>query len=124
MSSRKRTKKNTTGDRHSPDKSILVFLIVMAIFGAIMIYDASVYKANQEPFNNQFHFLILQLAWLLFGGMLAFIAYIIDYRKILKLSFPFLIIVTILLVLVLALGDEVNGLELWFQSVLYHPSTC
>lgn len=115
MSSRKRTKKNTTGDRHSPDKSILVFLIVMAIFGAIMIYDASVYKANQEPFNNQFHFLILQLAWLLFGGMLAFIAYIIDYRKILKLSFPFLIIVTILLVLVLALGDEVNGSRRWFQ---------
>ncbi len=115
MSSRKRTKKNTTGDRHSPDKSILVFLIVMAIFGAIMIYDASVYKANQEPFNNQFHFLILQLAWLLFGGMLAIIAYIIDYRKILKLSFPFLIIVTILLVLVLALGDEVNGSRRWFQ---------
>ncbi len=61
----------------------------MAIFGAIMIYDASVYLANQEPFNNQFHFLTLQIAWLLFGGILGFIAYIIDYRKLLKFSFPY-----------------------------------
>ncbi|HNW23727.1 MAG TPA: putative peptidoglycan glycosyltransferase FtsW [Candidatus Dojkabacteria bacterium] len=115
MSSKRRTKKITSGDRHSPDKSTLVFMIAMAIFGAIMIYDASVYKANQEPFNNQFHFLILQLAWLLFGGILAYIAYIFDYRKILKFSFPFLIGVICLLVLVLAVGDEVNGSKRWFQ---------
>ncbi|MBP6976589.1 cell division protein FtsW [Candidatus Dojkabacteria bacterium] len=115
MSSKRRTKKTTSADRHSPDKSTLVFMIAMAIFGAIMIYDASVYKANQEPFNNQFHFLILQLAWLLFGGILAYIAYIFDYRKILKFSFPFLIGVICLLVLVLAVGDEVNGSKRWFQ---------
>lgn len=115
MSSKRRTKKITSGDKHSPDKSTLVFMIAMAIFGAIMIYDASVYKANQEPFNNQFHFLILQLAWLLFGGILAYIAYIFDYRKILKFSFPFLIGVICLLVLVLAVGDEVNGSKRWFQ---------
>lgn len=115
MSSKRRTKKTTSTDKHSPDKSILVFMIAMAIFGAIMIYDASVYKANQDPFNNQFHFLILQLAWLLFGGILAFGAYIIDYRKILKLSFPILIIVICLLVLVLAIGNEVNGSRRWFE---------
>lgn len=115
MSSKRKTKRKASSTHHSPDKSVLFFMIAMAIFGAIMIYDASVYKANQEPFNNQFHFLTLQIAWLLFGGILAFIAYIIDYRKLLKLSFPFLIIVVGLLLLVLVFGDEVNGSKRWFQ---------
>lgn len=115
MSSKKKIKRKTSSTHHSPEKSVLFFMIVMAIFGAIMIYDASVYIANQEPFNNQFHFLTLQIAWLLFGGILAFIAYIIDYRKLLKLSFPFLIIVVGLLLLVLVFGDEVNGSKRWFQ---------
>lgn len=36
-----------------------------------MIYDASVYKANQD-FGNQFYFLGQQLLWLLLGSIPAF----------------------------------------------------
>ncbi len=115
MSSIRKQKRKASTEHHSPDKSILIFMIGMAIFGAIMIYDASVYIANQEPFNNQFHFLTLQIAWLIFGGILASVAYIVDYRKILKFAFPLLITVVILLILVLALGQEVNGSKRWFQ---------
>jgi len=115
MSSKRKIKRKASSETHSPDKTILFFMIGMAIFGAIMIYDASVYIANQEPFNNQFHFLTLQIAWLLFGAILAFGTYFIDYRKLLKASFPFLIGVVALLILVLAFGDEVNGSKRWFQ---------
>jgi len=115
MSSKRKPKRKVSSEHHSPDKSILIFMIGMAIFGAIMIYDASVYKANQPPFNNQFYFLTLQVGWLLFGGILGFFAYLIDYRKILKFSFPILIGVIILLVLVLLVGQEVNGSKRWFQ---------
>ncbi len=115
MSSKRKQKRKASSEHHSPDKSILIFMIGMAIFGAIMIYDASVYIANQQPFNNQFHFLTLQIAWLIFGGILAFVAYLVDYRKILKFSFPILLTVVLLLILVLVLGQEVNGSKRWFQ---------
>ena len=80
----------------------------MAVFGTIMIYDASVYMATQD-FGNQFHFLIQQLVWLLFGGVGGLIAYFVDYKKLLKFSFPFLGIIIFLLVLVLTVGEEING---------------
>ncbi len=115
MSSKKKQKRKVSEQHHAPDKSVLIFILAMAIFGAIMIYDASVYKANQEPFNNQFHFLIQQLVWLTIGGILGLIVYMIDYRKILKASFPFLIATAILLILVLLVGEEINGSKRWFQ---------
>jgi cell division protein FtsW len=113
--SRKVVKKRENKDgKHSPDKGILFFLIIMAIFGAIMIYDASVYQANQI-FKDQFYFLKSQLIWLILGSVLAFFFYIIDYRKILKLALPALLVTVVLLVLVLVLGEDVNGSKRWFQ---------
>ena len=59
MSRNKPTKKkNLFNKKYSPDKLILYFTIFMAIFGAIMIFDASVYKTNEE-FGDPFHFLKL-----------------------------------------------------------------
>jgi len=114
MSSKKRVKRKQTYDHHFPDKAVLAFVIVMAIFGTIMIYDASVYMATQE-FGNQFHFLIQQLAWLLFGGIAGLMAYFVDYKKLLKFSLPFLGIIIILLALVLVVGEEINFSKRWIQ---------
>jgi len=115
MSSKKRIKrKQSFNESHIPDRLVLAFVIVMAVFGTIMIYDASVYMATQE-FGNQFHFLIQQLVWLLFGGVAGLIAYFVDYKKLLKFSFPFLGVIILLLVLVLAVGEEINGSKRWIQ---------
>ena len=114
MSSKRKIKRKTTHTTHSPDKMVLIFLIAMAIFGAIMIYDASVYMANAE-FNNQFKFLTQQIIWIFFGTILGSIFYFIDYRKILKLSTLLLGGTIFLLVLVLVAGVEVNGSRRWFQ---------
>lgn len=113
--SRKILKRRTqNSDKKSPDKGILVFLLIMAIFGAIMIYDASVYQANQI-FKDQFYFLKSQLIWLVLGSIPAFLFYIIDYRKLLKLALPALIVTIVLLILVLIFGDAINGSKRWFQ---------
>ena len=114
MSSKRKIKRKTTHTTHSPDKMVLIFLIAMAIFGAIMIYDASVYMANAE-FNNQFKFLTQQIIWIFFGTILGSIFYFIEYRKILKLSTLLLGGTIFLLVLVLVAGVEVNGSRRWFQ---------
>ncbi|MBU1119733.1 FtsW/RodA/SpoVE family cell cycle protein [Patescibacteria group bacterium] len=111
IAQKRRTKKILTG--HKPDSIILIFAIMMAVFGAIMIFDASVYQAN-TVFNDQFYFLKSQLVWLVMGIIPAVLIYFWDYRKILKLAFPALIITIVLLVLVLVLGEALNGSKRWF----------
>lgn len=98
--------------KQKPDKIILYFAIFMAIFGAIMIFDASVYQAT-AVFNDQFYFLKQQLVWLLVGSIPALLIYFWDYRKFLKLSFPALIITIGLLIAVLIFGVEINGAKRW-----------
>ncbi|MGI5898112.1 MAG: FtsW/RodA/SpoVE family cell cycle protein [Candidatus Dojkabacteria bacterium] len=107
-----RTKTNK--EKYKADKVILSFAVAMAIFGAIMIFDASVYKAN-ELHNDPFHFLKLQAIWLLIGFIPALIIYFWDYRKLLKLSFPILILTVLLLIAVLIFAEEINGSKRWFS---------
>jgi cell division protein FtsW len=99
---------------HKPDFLILGFVILMTIFGAMMIFDASVYKAN-TIFQDKFYFLKLQTLWIFIGVVTATIVYFIDYRKILKLSLPILIITIILLVVVLIIGEVTNGSKRWIS---------
>jgi cell division protein FtsW len=100
--------------KHKPDKLILYFTILMAIFGAIMIFDASVYQAT-TLFDDQFYFLKQQIIWLIIGSIPAIIIYFWDYKKILKLSFPALIITIGLLIAVLIFGVEINGARRWLS---------
>lgn len=113
-SQQKTKKKSAKYVKYSPDKVILIFTILIAIFGAIMIFDASVFKASAE-WNDPFYFLKSHIVWLLAGAGIGAILYFWDYRKILKLSFPGLVIIFILLVLVLALGEDINGAKRWFS---------
>jgi cell division protein FtsW len=84
----------------------------MAIFGAIMIFDASVYKATAE-WGDQFYFLKQQIIWIIVGLVPALLIYFWDYRKFLKLSFPLLILTIGLLLAVLLFGKEINGATRW-----------
>lgn len=104
----------TSKPQYKPDMIILIFAIVMAVFGAIMIFDASVYQAN-TVFNDQFYFLKSQLIWLVVGTIPAVLVYFWDYRKLLKLSLPALVITIILLAAVLILGEATNGSKRWFS---------
>jgi cell division protein FtsW len=100
--------------KHKPDKVILYFAIIMSLFGAIMIFDASVYQAT-TLFNDQFYFLKQQMIWLIVGGIPAIIIYFWDYKKFLKLSFPILVITIGLLIAVLIFGEEINGARRWLS---------
>ncbi|HPQ79043.1 MAG TPA: putative peptidoglycan glycosyltransferase FtsW [Candidatus Dojkabacteria bacterium] len=115
MSRKNQNKKRKVFDtKKSPDKLILYFSILMTIFGAIMIFDASVYKAN-ESFSDPFHFLKLQLVWIIIGLIIGFLLYIYDYRKLQKLSLLGMIISIVSLILVLLLGEDINGSKRWFS---------
>lgn len=62
-----------------------------------MIFDASVYKAN-ESFADPFHFLKLQLVWIVIGLIIGSILYIYDYRKLQRLSLLGMIISVVTLI--------------------------
>lgn len=114
MTRKVKRKNNSKSKGHAPDKSVIAFTLFMAIFGIVMIYDASVYKASQE-FKNQFYFAQFQIVWLMIGSIASLIFYFIDYRTLLKLSFPGLIGIVVLLILVLVVGEATNGSKRWFQ---------
>jgi cell division protein FtsW len=115
VSRRKQPKKKNIRRRlEAGDKIILTLTILMVIFGAMMIFDASMYVADQV-FGNKFHFLILHLQWLVLGIVIATAIYFWDYHKILKLAVPGLIVVLFLLLLVLIVGEEINGARRWFS---------
>ena len=77
-----------------------------------MIFDASVYKANEE-FGDPFHFLKLQIVWILAGALIATIIYFWDYRKLQSLSSYFSDNYH-LTNLSTILGEDINGAKRWF----------
>jgi len=83
---------------HPPDTSLLIGVTLLLIFGVIMVYDASVVYAH-EVFGGKYHFLFLQSAWALLGALGAFFVYRVGYLRFSRLSFPLLVISSILLFL-------------------------
>jgi cell division protein FtsW len=96
------------------DPFLITFAVVMITFGAVMIFDASVYQAN-ITFGDQYYFLKQHLSWLFIGGALGLITYLTPYKAILKLSPILFITIIILLISVLIFGDAVNGSRRWFS---------
>jgi cell division protein FtsW len=118
MVSRRKKKNNRRSTKkrrlNSGDKIIFIIALLMALFGAMMVFDASMYVADQV-FDNRYYFLFRHLIWLSLGGIVAVAIYYWDYHKILKLSVPALVITIALLLLVLVAGDEINGSKRWFS---------
>jgi cell division protein FtsW len=116
MMSRKAKPKKTTPKRklNSGDKLIMTLVILMIIFGAMMIFDSSMYVADQV-FGNKYHFLLLHLQWLIIGLIGAIFLYLWDYHKLIKMAVPILITTIGLLILVLVAGNEINGSKRWFS---------
>lgn len=107
-------RKKVEAEKHPPNKVILLFTLGMIIFGAIMIFDASVYQANQPPFNDPFHFLKLHIIWVFIGLIISLPIYLIDYRILTKLIIPALI-VNILLLIAVLFSPDINGARRWLS---------
>ncbi|MCB9790765.1 FtsW/RodA/SpoVE family cell cycle protein [Candidatus Nomurabacteria bacterium] len=98
-----------------PDLTILIFTVSMIIFGIIMVFDSSVFVANQPPFNDPYHFLRLHFVWVLIGIIPSVLIYLWDYRKFSKLIIPAMVINILMLILVLFSGNAVNGSHRWLR---------
>jgi len=92
--------------------SITVFALL--IIGIIMISSASV-VLSYEKFGSNNYYVIRQIVNALIGiGFLIFF-YLIDYRKLKKISPIFLILTIILLLLVFLIGFQYGGAKRWLH---------
>lgn len=108
-------KKRTKLKLKSGDFWLMLFTLMLVLFGLIMVFSASYYSSISQD-GNPYSYLVRHGAWVVFGlGLMAFGA-LFDYRKYKKLAIPVLIGSVILLVLVLTpLGQTTNGATRWLN---------
>lgn len=100
-------RKKYSASKKRPDYVILVLTIVFLVFGLIMIFDASIYRAD-TVFDNRFYFVQQQIAWILIGTVAGGFFYFWDYHKFSKLVIPAMVVTLGLLATVFVLREVPN----------------
>lgn len=101
--------------KRSLDKTLLITVIVLSLFGIIMIYSASSIWAEYK-FNDSFHYLKYQLIFFLVGLIIMYIVSKIDYKVYYEKANVIILVCIILLIAVLipGIGSIRNGSRSWF----------
>ena len=97
------------------DKLLVLAVFLLLIFGVVVIYSASSVWAEYK-FNDGFHYVKLQMFFVVVGLILVYIISKIDYYKYYKYANIILGICFVLLILVLipGIGKIRNGSRSWF----------
>ncbi|MGJ9458559.1 putative lipid II flippase FtsW [Oceanobacillus sp. CF4.6] len=96
------------------DFTLIITPLLLAGFGIVMIYSASMVTAVVEG-NESTHYLFRQLTW--FGiGLIGFIfCSLFPYKYYQKFMKYIILAIVVLLIAVLAFGNSVNNAKSWFQ---------
>ena len=97
------------------DKLLFIDVVILMLFGLLMIYSSSFVWAEYK-FNNSFHYVIYQGAFIFIGIFLMYFLSKVDISFYYKNATKLLIITFILLILVLipGIGSIRNGSRSWF----------
>ena len=108
-------KKRTKLKLKSGDFWLMLFTLMLVLFGLIMVFSASYYSSISQD-GNPYSYLLRHGAWVVCGLVLMAAGALVDYRKYKKCAIPALIVSVILLVLVLTpLGQTTNGATRWLR---------
>ncbi len=115
----KRVKKKASL-KHGLDFPLLLTAIILVCFGVVMVFSASFYYENYTV-GNPYEYLTKQLMGAAGGFVAVFFIANMDYRKLKKFAPIGLVISVVLLGLVLipALGSEINGSTRWLNLGLF-----
>ena len=112
----KKVKKNRKKIKlKSGDFWLMLFTLMLVIFGLIMVFSASYYYSISQD-GTAYSYLLRHGMWVIIGlGAMIFGA-AFDYRRYKKLAIPVCILSVILLILVLTpLGQTTNGATRWLR---------
>ena len=108
-------KKRTKLKLKSGDFWLMLFTLMLVLFGLIMVFSASYYSSISQD-GKPYSYLVRHGAWVVFGLVAMAFGALFDYRKYKKCALPILIVSVILLVLVLTpLGQTTNGATRWIK---------
>ncbi|HLC95102.1 MAG TPA: putative lipid II flippase FtsW [Patescibacteria group bacterium] len=111
---------------HSLDKTFLVIIFTLVVFGLVMIASAGIVY-SETRFGDQYFFFKRQLFSGALPGFLAlWFLQKFDYHKLRQLSVPFFLLSLVFLVLVFVpgIGTEAYGANRWIQlgPISFQPS--
>lgn len=112
----KTAKKKNKKPHRFYDYSLLFTIIFLTVFGLIMIYSASSYKAQME-FGNPAHFAVRQAGIAAVSGIAMYIVSKIDYHWLAKFALLAYILsyITMLLTMFTPLGVASHGKKRWLR---------
>lgn len=96
------------------DFTLFIAPILLAGFGLVMIYSASMVTASVEGFQSS-HYLIRQSIWLTIGMFCYIICALFPYKYYQKIMKYIILAVIGLLIAVLLFGNSVNNARSWFS---------
>lgn len=97
----------------SYDMTILGMVLILSIFGVAMVFSAGYYSTVNSTNPNPLYFLMRQSFWVVTGLLILLVVANFDYHKYYKLANILAIASIVMLLLVLAMGIEVNGARRW-----------
>ncbi|MCC7162875.1 MAG: cell division protein FtsW [Anaerolineae bacterium] len=100
------------------DYVLAIVVGALVLIGVLMIYSVSVGPNLQGGSDDPFSLVQRHLAILVFGVTLMLILARLDYRILMRLAVPLMVVTVALLIALLMIGEEVNGARRW----LFGPS--
>ncbi|MEA3224046.1 MAG: rod shape-determining protein RodA [Thermodesulfobacteriota bacterium] len=98
------------------DWRVITIVFFIIFIGLLCLYSAT----------NVLSLIIFwkQVIWVGLGVFVMLVAFIIDYRTLMRMAWPIYVITIILLVLVLCIGNEIAGARRWFSigTLGFQPS--
>ena len=102
-------------DLRKIDKTLLILVIILSIFGLVMIFSASSASTVLRYNLTSTHFITRQLAVLIVGYLGGFFIMLIPNKYQKLTSYFYTAIVLFLLVFVLFFGEVTNNAQSWFD---------
>ena len=102
-------------NRQNPaDISLLIFILLLSIFGTVMIFSAGSAYAYAR-YDDAYYFIKKQIVWLLLGFVTMWLSSKIPIEIYRKATPIFYLITLLLLILVLVIGFTGNGAKRWIS---------
>jgi cell division protein FtsW len=98
----------------SPDYFLFLVVVGLLGFGVVMVYSASAILAT-DRFHDTYFFLKKQCFWAALGLAVLWAVMGVDFRRWRPIVLPLLVVAVALLLLVLPLGQEINGTRRWLR---------
>lgn len=102
---------------------IFILTLLIACFGLVMVWSASVYL-GKESFHNTYYFFIRQAIWLIIGMIAMLFMMRMDYQQLRKYSKTLICVAVVLLIAVFIIGRKSHGAYRWIMlgPLSFQPS--